>query len=104
MRRVLLVLGTTLVVVVSAGSCMSLLHMDRLAQIRAAEIELRRAILRNWPRGPERRAWQSWADRPHLVGTGLCDGRVAGESAVDVARAMEHSRSMLVGPVYAHSL
>jgi len=31
-------------------------------------------------------------------------GRVAGESAFNVARAMGHSRSMLVDQVYAHSL
>jgi hypothetical protein len=31
-------------------------------------------------------------------------GRVAGESAFNVARAMGHSRSTLVDAVYAHSL
>ena len=31
-------------------------------------------------------------------------GRVAGESAFNVARAMGHSRSVLVDQVYAHSL
>jgi integrase len=31
-------------------------------------------------------------------------GRVAGESTFNVARAMGHSRSMLVDRVYAHSL
>jgi integrase len=31
-------------------------------------------------------------------------GRVAGESAFNVARAMGHSRSLLVDQIYAHSL
>jgi hypothetical protein len=48
-------------VVTLPADWMILPRMEERALIRPAEITLRRAILQNFPPGPERRAWLRWA-------------------------------------------
>ena len=64
------------------------------------------------PSNVRRDIWTKLVKRAHVRALDLYSlrhtfaslGRVAGESAFNVARAMGHSRSMLVDAVYAHSL